>query len=67
MDPTRRGAPMRYLMLVCWDAERMDAQTEPVPTDAVNEESFPWLDDLRVSCRPRRAEGRRIEARHERL
>jgi hypothetical protein len=20
---------MKYLMLVCWDAERMDAQTEP--------------------------------------
>jgi len=52
MDPTRRGAPMRYLMLVCWDAERMDAQTEPKPADAVNEqgdeESFPWLDDLRA-------------------
>ena len=39
---------MRYLMLVCWDAERMDAQTEPVPNENTEEESFPWLDDLRA-------------------
>jgi hypothetical protein len=39
---------MKYLMLVCWDAERMDAQTEPGPTDSPSEESFPWLDDLRA-------------------
>lgn len=26
---TTRGATMKYLMLVCWDAENMDAQTEP--------------------------------------
>ncbi len=24
---------MKFLMLVCWDAEKMDAQTEPDPTD----------------------------------
>src|SRR5436190_22678642 len=37
---------MKFLMLVCWDAEKMDAQTEPDPTDAPDEESFPWVDDL---------------------
>jgi hypothetical protein len=39
---------MKYLLLVCWDAERMDAQTEPGPNDPPNEESFPWLDDLQA-------------------
>ena len=37
---------MKFLMLVCWDAESMDAQTEPEPADRPEEESFPWLDDL---------------------
>jgi hypothetical protein len=38
---------MRYLLLVCWDAERMDAQIEPAPTDTPDEEeSFPWLGDV---------------------
>jgi hypothetical protein len=37
---------MRYLMLVCWDAERMEAQEEPEPGKAKEEESFPWLEDL---------------------
>jgi hypothetical protein len=39
---------MRFLLLVCWDAERMDAQTEPAPTDAPDRGSFPWLDDLQA-------------------
>ena len=39
---------MKYLLLVCWDAENMDAQTEPDPTDAPEEEGFPWLDDLQA-------------------
>ena len=39
---------MKYLMLVCWDAENMDAQTEPDPTDTPDEKSFPWLDDLQA-------------------
>jgi hypothetical protein len=39
---------MKYLMLVCWDAEKMDAQTEPDPNENAEEESFPWLDDLRA-------------------
>ena len=39
---------MKYLMLVCWDTEKMDAQTEPDPNESTEEESFPWLDDLRA-------------------
>ena len=35
---TTEGATMKYLLLVCWDAERMDAQTEPDPTDTPEEE-----------------------------
>ena len=40
---------MRYLLLVCWDTERMNDQTEPEPGTASNEfeEGFPWVDDLR--------------------
>jgi hypothetical protein len=41
-----RGPTMKFLMLVCWDAERMNAQTEPDPADPPDEESFPWLDDV---------------------
>jgi hypothetical protein len=39
---------MKYLLLVCWDAERMDGQTEPAPgtPPAEDEEGFPWVDDL---------------------
>jgi hypothetical protein len=37
---------MRFVLLVCWDAERMDAQTEPDPTEVREKESFPWLDDV---------------------
>jgi hypothetical protein len=39
---------MKFLMLVCWDAERMNAQTEPDPSDPREEEGFPWLDDLQA-------------------
>jgi hypothetical protein len=39
---------MRYLLLICWDAEKMDAQDEPDPTDTSDEESFPWLDDVQA-------------------
>ena len=38
---------MRFLLLVCWDAEKMDAQTEPEP-NTTEPESFPWLDDLQA-------------------
>ena len=41
---------MKYLLLVCWDAERMNGQTEPEPSTASagEDEGFPWLDDLRA-------------------
>ena len=39
---------MKFMMLVCWDAEKMNALTEPEPNDAEEEESFPWLDDLQA-------------------
>jgi len=43
---------MKYLLLVCWDADRMNAQVEPAPppagSDQGPEEPFPWLDDLRA-------------------
>jgi hypothetical protein len=39
---------MKYLMLICWDAEKMNAQAEPDPTDNPDEESFPWLDDVQA-------------------
>ena len=39
---------MKYMLLVCWDAEQMDAQKEPGPNDTPDEKSFPWLDDLQA-------------------
>jgi len=39
---------MKFLLLVCWDAENMNAQTEPDPGDTSDEEGFPWLDDLQA-------------------
>jgi len=60
---------MKFLMLVCWDAKKMDAQTEPDPSDTPNAESFPWLDDLQAQGRwitgdqlapPRRARSVRV-------
>jgi hypothetical protein len=39
---------MKYLLLVCWDADTMDAQVEPDPAEPPAEESFPWLDDLQA-------------------
>jgi hypothetical protein len=40
---------MKYLLLVCWDKERMEAQTEPEPGAALaEEEPFPWVDDLQA-------------------
>ena len=40
---------MKYLLLVCWDADRMNGQTEPDPASAPDddEEGFPWVDELR--------------------
>ena len=41
---------MKYLLLVCWDAERMNGQEEPDPATASadEEEGFPWVDDLQA-------------------
>jgi hypothetical protein len=41
---------MKYLLLVCWDAARMNALTEPDPNDTSEEEEegFPWVDDLQA-------------------
>jgi len=39
---------MKYLLLVCWDSAKMDAQVEPEPTATTDEEPFPWVDDLRA-------------------
>jgi hypothetical protein len=39
---------MKYMMLICWDAERMDGQTEPDPSERREEERFPWLDDVQA-------------------
>lgn len=39
---------MKYMLMVCWDTERMNAAEEPDPAQPMEEEeeSFPWLDDL---------------------
>jgi len=41
---------MKYLLLVCWDTDRMNAQAEPAPgtPPPAEEEPFPWVDDLRA-------------------
>jgi hypothetical protein len=43
-----REATMKYLMLVCWGTDAMNAQIEPAPGEAPSEEGFPWLDDLQA-------------------
>jgi hypothetical protein len=41
---------MKYLLLICWDTERMNTQNEPdlraAPPPPEDEEGFPWADDL---------------------
>jgi hypothetical protein len=42
---------MKYLLLVCWDAEHMNGQTEPEASAKaadLAEEPFPWVDELRA-------------------
>jgi hypothetical protein len=41
---------MKYLLLVCWDTERMNGQSEPDPskTETEDEEPFPWVDNLQA-------------------
>src|SRR5207302_5951545 len=46
--PLPRGVTVRYLMLVCWDAERMDAPTESAAAETSSEERFPWPDDVQA-------------------
>jgi len=67
---------MKYLLLVCWDADRMNADTEPtmIPgAELPEKESFPWLDDLRARgawtigdqlAPPRRARSVRLRDGH---
>jgi hypothetical protein len=39
---------MKYLMLVCWDAEKMNAQPDPTPEEIakLDDVTFPWLEDV---------------------
>jgi hypothetical protein len=39
---------MKYLMLVCWDAQAMNRRPEPTPEELQEHENetFPWLDDV---------------------
>ena len=37
---------MKYLLLVCWGTDAMNAQTEPGPDETADDEGFPWLNDL---------------------
>ncbi len=39
---------MKYLMLVCWGTDAMNAKTEPDPDETPSDEGFPWLDDLQA-------------------
>jgi hypothetical protein len=39
---------MKYLLLVCWDSERMNGQAEPDAPQADDEEGFTWVDELRA-------------------
>jgi hypothetical protein len=42
---------MKYLLLVCWDAERLNAEAEPEPGTKPaddEDEGFPWLNDLQA-------------------
>ena len=39
---------MKFLLLVCWDAESMNAREESDPSESVGDEGFPWLDDLQA-------------------
>jgi hypothetical protein len=41
---------MKYMMLVCWDAEAMNNQPDPTPEDLQSHEDeiFPWLQDVQA-------------------
>jgi len=37
---------MKYLLLVCWDAEHMNDQVEPDPSEPAEETNMPWISEL---------------------
>ena len=39
---------MKFLLLVCWPTDAMNEQVEPDPAASRDDESLPWLDDLRA-------------------
>jgi hypothetical protein len=39
---------MKFMLLVCWDAENMNSQTEPDAGDKQEDKGFPWLNDLQA-------------------
>ena len=40
---------MKFMLLVCWDVDSMNAQAEPEPgTENEEDKGFPWLDDLQA-------------------
>jgi hypothetical protein len=39
---------MKFLLLVCWDAKKMNEREEPDPSEAGDDDGFPWLDDLQA-------------------
>jgi hypothetical protein len=58
---------MKYMMLVCYDAEQANADVTPEPADAAadttEDESFPWLDE--VTARGQRLDGDRLRPPRE--
>ena len=45
---SRKDGSMRFLLLVDWDREAMDAREEPAAGEPEEDEGFPWLDDLQA-------------------
>jgi hypothetical protein len=39
---------VKFLLMVCWDTDRMNAQTEPDPSEPPSDEGFWWVDDLQA-------------------
>ena len=46
--PTTKGETVKFLLLVCWDAEKMNALKEPEPGEPEEEPSFGWLHDVQT-------------------
>jgi hypothetical protein len=46
----REGDAMKFLLLVTWDTDQMNAQPDPEPSVLAAEaaEGFPWLNDLQA-------------------